>query len=305
MPSLGSPAAWPLEPVPVFLIVLAGLLYLRGSRRRGPGYRAASERRWRAAAFYGGLLSVVVALDTPVDPLAERLFAVHMAQHLLLLVVAPALIVLSAPWLRLWQPLPLGFRRTVAKTIARSRWCAPLRLLGRLLSRPLPALVLFSAVLLVWHLPSLYDATLSNQNVHEAEHATFFAAGVIFWLQVLDSPPVHARLTYGQRAVYLMGATLVSWVLAIVLAFANHPLYGGYAQLTHRPAGLSALADQQIAAGVMWVPGSIPFTIAIIWALYRWLEPTPEPRLLAGRNGHRPSDARKEHAWTTHSQPTS
>jgi putative membrane protein len=287
MPNLGSAAAWPVQPVQVFLIVLAALLYQRGSRRRGPGYRAASERRWRAAAFYGGLLSVVIALDTPVDPLAERLFSVHMAQHLLLLVVAPALIVLSAPWLRLWQPLPLGFRRTVAKNIARSQWSAPLRFLGRLLSRPVPAFILFCAVLLVWHVPSFYDATLSNQNVHEAEHATFFAAGLLFWLQVLDSPPVHARLTYGRRAVYLMGATLVSWVLAIVLAFAHHPLYSGYAHLAHRPGGLSALADQQIAAGVMWVPGSIPFTIAIIWALYRWLEPTPEPRILAGRNGHR------------------
>jgi cytochrome c oxidase assembly factor CtaG len=160
------------------------------------------------------------------------------------------------------------------------------------LSRPVPAFVLFCAALLLWHVPSLYDATLSDQNVHELEHATFFAAGLLFWLQVLDSPPVHARLTYGRRAVYLMGATLVSWVLAIVLAFAHHPLYSGYAHLAHRPGGLSALADQQIAAGVMWVPGSIPFTIAIIWALYRWLEPTPEPRILAGRNG-----ARKEHAY--------
>jgi putative membrane protein len=287
MPSLGSPAAWPVQPVEVFIIVLAAVLYGRGSRRRGPGHRAVSERRWRAAAYYGGLLSVVMALNTPVDPLAERLFSVHMAQHLLLLVVAPALIVLSAPWLRLWQPLPLGFRRTVAKSIARSRWLAPLRLLGKLLWRPVPAFVLFCAVLLAWHIPSLYDATLSNQYVHELEHATFFVAGLLFWLQVLDSPPVHAHLGYGRRAVYLMGATLVSWVLAIVLAFAHHTLYAGYAHLAHRPGGLSALADQQLAAGVMWVPGSIPFTIAIIWALYRWLEPTPEPRILAGRNGHR------------------
>jgi cytochrome c oxidase assembly factor CtaG len=276
-----------VEPLPVFVIVFASLLYTRGFNRRGPGHRAASERRWRAAGFYGGLLCVVIALDTPVDPLSERLFAVHMAQHLLLLVVAPALIVLSAPWLRLWQPLPLGFRRTVAKSVARGRWSAPLRLLGRLLSRPIPAFVLFCAVLVVWHIPSAYDATLSNQNVHEAEHATFFAAGLLFWIQVLDSPPVRARLTYGQRAVYLIGATLVSWVLALVLAFSHKPFYGEYVHLVHRPGGLSALTDQQLAAGVMWVPGSIPFTIAIIWALYRWLEPTPEPRILAGRNGHR------------------
>ena len=286
MPSLGSAAAWPIQP-PFFVVVAAAILYARGGRRRGPGYRAAPERRWRAAAFYGGLLSLVVALDTPLDPLSDRLFAAHMTQHVVLLVVAPALIVLSAPWLRIWHPLPLGLRRTVAKSVARGRWAAPLRLLAGFLSRPLPVFVLFGGVLLVWHIPSLYDATLSNQGVHGAEHATFVLAGILFWLQVLESPPVYARLTYGRRAVYLIAGTLVSWVLAIVLAFARRPLYGGYAHLLHRPGGLSALADQQLAAGVMWVPGSIPFTIAIIWALYRWLEPTPEPRILAGRNGHR------------------
>ena len=122
--------------------------------------------------------------------------------------------------------------------------------------------------------------------MHEFEHATFFGAGILFWLQLIDSPPVHARLTYGRRAVYTIAATLVSWVLAIVLAFARNPLYSGYAHLVHRPGGLSALADQQIAGGVMWVPVSIPFTIAIVWALYRWLEPTPDAAL-ARRNGHK------------------
>src|SRR5438477_3339797 len=118
MPSLGSAAAWPVQ-LPFFVVLVAGFLYHRGGRRRAPGHRDPSERRRRAVAFYGGLLAVVIALDTPLDPLSERLFAAHMAQHVILLVVAPGLIVLSAPWLRLWRPLPLGFRRTVAKSIAR------------------------------------------------------------------------------------------------------------------------------------------------------------------------------------------
>jgi cytochrome c oxidase assembly factor CtaG len=201
--------------------------------------------------------------------------------------VAPPLIVLSAPWLRLWRPLPLGFRRTVAKGVARGWWAAPLRALGRLLSRPVPAWIAFNGVLVAWHLPALFDLTLSNEAVHDLEHATFLVAGVLFWLQVIDSKPVRARLGYGARAVYLTGALLVSWVLALVLAFASTPLYDAYAQLTNRPGGLSAIADQQLAAGMMWVPGSIPFTIAIVWALYRWLEPTADPSVAARRNGQR------------------
>jgi cytochrome c oxidase assembly factor CtaG len=291
MPSVTSAAAWPVQ-APFFLVVAAGVLYQLGGRRSVPGHRENVERRWRSAAFYGGLLTVVVATDTPLDPLSDTLFSAHMAQHILLLMVAPSLIVLAAPWLRLWQPLPLGLRRTLAKGVARGRWATPLRALGRTLSRPLPAWIAFNAVVVAWHVPPLYDATLSNEAVHDLEHALFFLAGTLFWLQIVDSPPVRARLEYGLRAVYLTGALLVSWVLAIVLALSSSPLYPAYAHLGHRTAGLSALADQQIAGGVMWVPGSIPFTIAFVWALYRWLDPAEDPSIRARRNGHRPHRGR-------------
>jgi putative membrane protein len=288
MPSITSAAAWPVQ-APFFLVLAAALLYHLGGRRKVPGHREDVERRWRSAAFYGGLLTAVAATDTPLDPLADTLFSAHMVQHILLLMVAPGLIVLAAPWLRLWQPLPLGFRRTLAKSVARGRWASPLRALARALSRPLPAWIAFNAVLVVWHVPALYDATLSSGAVHDLEHALFFLAGILFWLQIVDSPPVRARLDHGLRAVYLTGALLVSWVLAIVLALASSPLYPAYAHLGHRTAGLSALADQQIAGGVMWVPGSVPFTIAFIWALYHWLDPAADPSIRARRNGHRPN----------------
>ena len=287
MPSITSAAAWPVQ-APFFLVLAAAALYQLGGRRSVPGHRESPERRWRSAAFYGGLLTVLVATSTPLDPLSETLFTAHMTQHILLLMVAPGLIVLAAPWLRLWQPLPLGLRRTVAKSVARGSWAAPLRALARTLARPIPAWLAFNAVIVAWHVPALYDATLSSEAVHDLEHALFFLAGILFWLQVVDSPPVRARLDHGLRAVYLTGALLVSWVLAIVLAFARSPLYPAYAHLAHRTAGLSALADQQIAAGVMWVPGSIPFTIAFVWALYHWLDPAEDPSIRARRNGHRP-----------------
>jgi cytochrome c oxidase assembly factor CtaG len=287
VPSITSAAAWPVQ-APFFLVLAAAVLYHLGGRKSVPGHREAPERRRRSAAFYGGLLTIVLATDTPLDPLADTLFTAHMAQHILLLMVAPGLIVLAAPWLRLWQPLPLGLRRTVAKSVARGRWAAPLRALARLLSRPLPAWIAFNAVLVGWHVPALYDATLSSEAVHDLEHALFFAAGILFWLQVVDSPPVRARLDHGLRAVYLTGALLVGWVLAIVLALSSSPFYPAYARLEHRTAGLSALADQQIAGGVMWVPGSIPFTIAFVWALYRWLDPATDASARARRNGHRP-----------------
>ena len=76
----------------------------------------------------------------------------------------------------------------------------------------------------------------------------------------------------------------MSWVLAVVLGFASAPVYGAYASLAARPGGISALADQQIAAGIMWVPASIPFTIAIFVAAYRWLDPSKSRRLVNARD---------------------
>ena len=97
----------------------------------------------------------------------------------------------------------------------------------------------------------------------------------MFWKQVIDSPPLHASLAPAQRVVYVIGAMVVSWVLAVVLALAPSPLYSFYAHEASRPGGISALADQQIAAGIMWVPGSITFVIVIFAYVHRWLMPVP------------------------------
>jgi cytochrome c oxidase assembly factor CtaG len=102
--------------------------------------------------------------------------------------------------------------------------------------------------------------------------------GCLFWAQVIDSPPFHARLGYFGRAVYAGAGGVAGWVLAIVFALAPSPLYPAYAELAHRPGGISALTDQQYAGGMMWGPGSITYTIIVFWALYRWLDEEPRRR---------------------------
>jgi putative membrane protein len=276
VPSLWSSAAWPVEP-PLFAVVVVGVLYHLGGRRR-VSTRRGIDRPAKTASFYLGLFTILVAVDSPLDPLADTLFAAHMAQHVLLLTVAPALIVLAGPWTQIWQPLPLGFRRTVAKAVALHPRGRPLRAAAHALGRPLVAWALFNVNLLLWHVPALYDATLHSQTTHNLEHALFFSTGILFWTQVFDSAPFRAQLTWLWRAAYTTTGMLVGWVLAVVLAFAPTPLYHAYAALPSRPGGLSALGDQQIAAGVMWVPGSIVYTIAILVFFYRWLGPEPERR---------------------------
>lgn len=253
------------------LIVIAAVLYALGLRRRT--WRRDGQLRRRALSFYAGLLALVVALDSPIAAYDDRLFSVHMTQHVLLMMIAPPLIILGRPWLLVWQPLPLGFRRSTAKQVARGDWAVGLRRAAAFVAHPLPAWLLASATMVIWHLPALYDETVRNAAVHDLEHALFFVTSLLLWMQLIDSPPFRPRLHFFARAVYGTAALAVGWVLSIVLALARSPLYGVYAHVPHRPGGITALADQQIAAGVLWVPGSIPLLVAVCVNFYFWLEP--------------------------------
>jgi putative membrane protein len=267
---------WSFDPA-LGLIILVALLYRAGDTRKRAPARVRAERRWQSLCFYCGLAVLAIALDSPLDALSQRLFWAHMVQHVLLLLVAPPLIVLARPWIRLWRALPLSWRRPTARALGTRRSTALLRRISRALGRPLPSFVLFCGVLVTWHVPVLFDATLHSEASHALEHSLFLGAALSFWKQVIHSPPLRARLSAAQRIAYVVGAMVISWGLAVVLALAPHPLYSHYAHEAARPGGLSALGDQQIAAGIMWVPGSITFLIVIFVYVHRWLTPAAVP----------------------------
>jgi cytochrome c oxidase assembly factor CtaG len=273
---------WSLDP-PLVLVIAITIVYLLGDRRTTTPLRSGAARRRQSACFFGGLAVIAIALASPLDTLSQQLFWAHMTQHVLLLVVAPPLIVLARPWIRLWRGLGLAPRRALARGLALSGRTSWLRATSRMLGTPAVSFIAFSAVLLVWHVPALFDATLRSEPLHILEHTLFFTTALMFWKQVIDSPPLHARLGSVQRAAYLVGAMVVSWVLAIAIALAPHPLYSFYAHEATRPGGISALTDQQLAAGIMWVPGSITFVIVIFVYVHRWLAAAPATRSAAVR----------------------
>lgn len=254
---------------PALLWVLgAALLYWRGGRRRrSPG------EAWRAAAFVAGLIAIVIALGSSVDSLADQLFWVHMVQHILLIGVAAPLLALARPWNRMWRGFPLSYRRAVARRIAapRRRW---LRAAASFCGGAVVSWLLFNVTFCAWHLPVLYDAALRWELIHALEHFSFFATALLFWTRVVDSPPWRSALREIEKLAYVGSTLLVGWLLAIILALAGSPLYSAYAEEASRPGHVSAFTDQQLAAGVMWVPGSVAYTIAIILIAYRWLEPS-------------------------------
>jgi cytochrome c oxidase assembly factor CtaG len=276
-------AEWSLDPA-VITIVLLAVLYALGSSRTVTPARAVRAQRVRDCAFYAGVAVLVLALASPIDAYSDKLFWVHMVQHVLLMLVAAPLFVLARPWVRLWRALPLGLRRPLARGLVQGGPAAPLRGAARAAGSPAGALTLFTVVLLGWHVPVMFEATLESEAIHIIEHLLFFAVAVLFFKHLIPSAPLRAPLTDAGRALFAVAGMTVSWALAVALAVAPSPLYPHYAHLASRPGGISALADQQLAAGVMWVPGSVTFLILVLIHIHRWLaSPTAgEPRLASG-----------------------
>ena len=268
-----------LQPPAIGALLLYGLWVAGGVKGAGQG-RVRRQPAWRTAAFIAGLVTLVA--PELLGQAAQDLFWVHMDQHLLLLTVAPPLLLLGAPWTQALRGLPLGFRRVVARALFRGR--ARTALLGtwHLLRSPRPVVAIFLANLWAWHLVAFYQLTLDNGLIHHLEHALLFLTGMALWALLVDSPPLLAGLAQGARVVVATVAMLGCWAMSVVLAFAPGAFYPGYYGLASRPGGFSALTDQQLGAGMMWGPGSIPLGIVVFTALAAWLNAQSEPVAAGG-----------------------
>jgi len=211
--------------------------------------------RGQATCFVLSLVLVAIALLSPLDAIGDRyLFSVHMVQHLLLATLWPPLVLLAIPD---WLLRPL-FRRRVLSGI------------GLFLTYPAVAVIGFNADIYTWHLPYLYDLTLSNEGVHIVEHLSFMAFGILVWWPVL-SPLHELRLSYPFQVLYLFLNGMIMMVLGILFTFAPTVFYPPYAAAP-RLWGISASTDQQIGGLIMWYPGNLPYAIALIMAFYRWFD---------------------------------
>lgn len=264
---------WQFDPTVIVPLGVSVLLYVHGvtySSRRGLGRHL---RWWRHVAFAGGLLAILIALESPLDAAADTLLWAHMIQHELLVLIAAPLLLLGAPAWPLWRGIPLVARRETLRWVLRQGW--PRRVwhaVSSVLKRPLVAWLLFNCVFTIWHVPALYDLALDHQPIHVLEHLCFIVTALIFWAQVIPSRPSRTVLSYPRQAVYLGAAGIVSNVLGSVYIFSTSPLYTHYAALA-RPAGMmSALVDQHFGGAAMDIPSMLTFFLATIIVIGLWLQ---------------------------------
>lgn len=290
---LPLPLTWTWSPPVLLGLALAAVLYMVGMRYslRSGLTRAVSP--WRTLAYFAGLLVIYVALLSPVDVWADTYLTAHMAQHILLIFIAAPLLVLSAPLMLVWRAVPLDARRDSLRwTLRHPRLRRTAVSVGQFVMRPKVAWILFVGDFLGWHLPAMYNLALRNQTVHDLEHMCFLGTGLLFWAQLIHCPPLHARMDYGVRALYLFSSSVATSIVSLALVYIPTPIYNYYAT-AHVPGGPGVIVDQASAGALMDVAVAPIFALAFCLLVWKWLETDEEraPSLVVSGRKVRPVSA--------------
>ncbi|HEY8864313.1 MAG TPA: cytochrome c oxidase assembly protein [Candidatus Dormibacteraeota bacterium] len=239
--------SWPLD-----LIVYAGLVVLFLGHAWLAGM--ASDARPRHSLYFGlGLITLWLALETPLDTISDHyLDSAHMLQHVLLGFVAPPLML-------------LGLSPQMVERIVRVPGV-------RGLTEPVPAQVIAGLVMIVWHIPLLYDATLYSEGLHVVEHLAFIGAGLVLYWPMLAATSALSRwkMSPGAKLLYMLLATLPQDGVALALIFSRVPFYEYYTHAPRLIASITPLIDQTVAGAVLMVLGKATIAVAAFAVFFRW-----------------------------------
>lgn len=253
---------WDFSPGLLLGVLLMGVLY---------GYLLKFKFTRRSGWFFGGLLLLLLTLASPLHFLGEGyLFSAHMAQHMLLLLGVPPLLLAGIP------------ERVFAKNFTKK------------ITIP-PALCWLTgvAVMWFWHIPAVFNATMPISSgiplcgidagplaafLHGAQTSSLVVAGLLFSWPIL-SPLKSQRLPVLAGIGYLFSACVGCSLLGLAITFSSHQLYSAYLSpvdptgtlyLVREQWGITPAADQQIGGLLMWISGCVIYVSAALFLLGRW-----------------------------------
>ncbi len=259
------------QSLPIFItlaLIAVAIVYLRGwlhLRKSLPNLLSV----WRLIAFVTGVVSLWVAVASPLRALDHQLLTAHMAQHLLLMTVAAPLILLGAPVIGLLHGLPQRVILRVSGPLLRSPAAHGF---GRVVTHPVFCWLASTAVVIGWHVPALFELGMMSAGWHEAEQACFLAAGLLFWWPVVQPWPSLERWPRWRIPLYLFLATLPCDALSAFLAFCNRVVYSHY-QVAGGVFDLSPLGDQECAGALMWVCVTFAYAVPAAGITIQLLSP--------------------------------
>lgn len=249
-------------------ILLTALVYLRGwlvLRRATPSVFHAKT----LLAFLGGMLSLWLAIGSPLAAFDESSLSVHMVQHILLMLVVPPLVLLGAPALPFLHGLPQSLVRSTLGPLF--RW-SPLQSIGKGLTHPLACWIVSALALIAWHVPSLFDLALRSDGWHDVEHLCFLFSSILFWWPVVQPFPSEPRWPGWCVPLYLFLGMFPGSALAAFLTFSDRVVYPYYLQ-TPPVFSITPLQDQILAGALMWVLGFFACFFPAVLLTVRLLSP--------------------------------
>lgn len=214
---------------------------------------APDAERKHTLYLIAGLATLWVALETPIDVISDRyLDSVHMLQHVLLGFVAPPLLLLS-----------------LSRSMVRRLVTIP----GvQLITEPIPAQVIAGTVMIVWHLPVLYNGTLHSEELHIVEHLMFIGSGLLLYWPIIEATSSNSKwhLSAVGKLIYMLIATLPQDGVALVLIFSRVPFYDFYVTAPRVIDGFTPLIDQTMAGSVLMILGKATLAVAALTVFFRW-----------------------------------
>lgn len=251
-------SAWEWDPGVIIPLTISAVLYATGSRRHF-GLTLVQQ-----TCFWGGWLSLSLALVSPLHPLGEVLFCAHMVQHEILMLVAAPLLVVSRPLVTILWAFPYGWRRRIGRwskaSAVRNSWLW--------LTAPLAAWWIHALAIWLWHAPAFFQATLKSDLVHSAQHLSFFLSALLFWWALFYA---RGRRAYGGGILYIFTTALHTGILGALLTFAPRLWYPAYQNST-QAWGFSPLEDQQVGGLIMWIPASLVYLAAGLSLFALWIK---------------------------------
>lgn len=256
---------WTLDPWISAPLVLAAVLYGIGAARLLARSSSPRVHRTRALWFAAGWLSLAGALVSPLHEAGERSFAAHMLEHEILMLVAAPLLVLARPLGTFAWALPRAATSAIG-SLSRGRTFATF---WSTLTAPVPATILQTLALWLWHAPPLFELALARPGWHVVQHLSFLVTALLFWTGVLDEHRLRKRP--GVAIACLFATVLTGGALGALMALSSSPWYAAYAALGLTPEGLTPTEDQQLAGLLMWIPGGLVHTGAALTIALRLL----------------------------------
>ncbi len=259
---------WTLDPLILTPMLVLGVLYLAGLLRlRRRKYAGLAMRPLALSSATLGGLALFFALIWPLDAFSESSFAVHMAQHMLLIAVAGPLLALAR------MSIPINAAIAAVSPATATALSVPRKWL-RILLMPSLVFILHGAVIWIWHSPVLFELALHVEWIHTLEHLSFLIAGYWYWTVLMRHSENEA---YASATLSVLSTLMHTGLLGALITFAPRPLYSTYVE-TQGGMGM-ALQDQQLAGLLMWVPVGACYLIGGLAFAAAWLRTADRVRV--------------------------